>query len=76
VVLSAGGSASVVASAAVGHALVAPLLAGEVWQGLGVLCHVGRKTVAAHARESQGRLIACVFVDVCGFGGGLQADQL
>jgi hypothetical protein len=75
VVLLAGGSAGVVTVAAL-HTLVAPLLADEEGHGLGVLGHVGRESVAAHAGVAQGVRVACVVVRGESVGGCLQADQL
>ena len=75
-VLSAGRCASVVALAAVVDTLVAPLLALEERNGLGVLCHVGGDAVAADAREGQGGGVTCVALGSGGLGGWLQADQL
>jgi hypothetical protein len=75
VVLLAGGSAGVVTVAAL-HALVAPFLADEEGHSLGVLGHVGRKSVAAHAGVAQGVRVACVVVCGESVGGCLQADQL
>lgn len=75
VVLSAVRGASIVSIAASGDALVAPLLADEVRQGLGVLGHIGRKTVTAYTRVAQGFLFACVIDDVGSLGRWLQADQ-
>jgi hypothetical protein len=75
VVLLAGGSAGVVAVAAL-HTLVAPFLADEEGHGLGVLSHIGRESVAAHAGVIQGIGVACVVVCGEGVRGCLQADQL
>jgi hypothetical protein len=75
VVLLAGGSAGVVTVAAL-HTLVAPLLADEEGHSLGVLGHVGRESVAAHAGVAQGVRVACVVVRGESVGGCLQADQL
>jgi hypothetical protein len=74
-VLLAGGSAGVVTVAAL-HTLVAPLLADEEGHGLGVLGHIGREPVAAHAGVGQGIRVACVVVCGESVGGCLQADQL
>ena len=75
VVLSAGGRAGVVAGAA-GHALVAPLLADEEGQCLGVLGDVGAEAVAALAGVVKSVGIAGVVVCCGGLGRRLQADQL
>jgi hypothetical protein len=75
VVLLAGGSAGVVTVAAL-HTLVAPLLADEEGHSLGVLSHIGRESVAAHAGVAQGVRVACVVVRGESVGGCLQADQL
>lgn len=53
--LSAGGRAGVVTVAAL-LALVAPFLADKVWEGEGVLGHVGLEVVAADTAVGQGFL--------------------
>lgn len=75
VVLSAGRRAGVVAVAG-GHALVAPLLADEEGQCLGVLGDVGPEAVAALAGVVKGVGVASVVVCGGGLGRWLQADQL
>lgn len=76
VVLSAVGGALVVAGTAVVDTLVAPLLADEEGECLGVLGDVGVETVGAFAVI--GEVVGVAAVGVCGggLGGRLQADEL
>jgi hypothetical protein len=53
-----------------------PFRADEVWHGLCVLRHIGRKTVAANARVGQVVRVASVVVQGGSLGWWLQADQL
>lgn len=74
VVCPAGGGAVVVV-AAVGDALVAPLGADKVWQGLGVLGGIWRLAVAADAVVGERGCVTVVRLGLGGVAGGLQADQ-
>lgn len=71
--------ASALASAvtvAVGNAVVSPLLADEVWQGLRVLGDVGRDTVVTDTGVGQSVGIAVVLLGGHGVDTGLlEADE-
>lgn len=74
VLFAAVGGAGIVGAAG-GHALVAPFLADEEGEGLGVLGDVGAQAVGAFAVVGQVVRVTVVGCGgVGGFGGGLEAD--